>query len=265
MTELSKHSGFFIDGHPHSGPIVALVLYAAMLVFLPKILAPKNGTKPSPPGKLLKLIMASWNLLLSVVSAFMVLGIAIPYKSILEERGFLGGLCDVVHDLDIHSPKLFWIHIIVYSKYLELVDTFLLIVKNPSRPVPFLHWYHHMTVLAFSWYAGVFKYTLGYWFGTINCFVHTIMYFYYFLTELGYRPSWAIVITVIQILQMFIGIGLNIVWAREWWSGKQCFCHNPIAMLVAATIMYGSYLYLFVSFFVKRYFGGSSKPKAKPE
>lgn len=269
MTELSKSSGLLMDTYPHSLPIITLVLYYAMLVLLPKLLAPKknsDGQKPSPPGTVLKFVMASWNLFLSIVSAFMVLGIVVPYSTILRERGLLGGLCDTVHDLDAPSSKLFWIHVIIYSKFFELVDTLLLIVKNPVRPVPFLHWYHHMTVLAFSWYAGVYRYTLGYWFGAINCFVHTVMYFYYFLTELGYRPSWAILITIIQIVQMFIGIALNIVWAKEWMSGSDCNCRNPTGMIVAAVIMYGSYLYLFVSFFVKRYFGsGSSKAKSKPE
>ena len=42
----------------------------------------------------------------------------------------------------------------------------------------------------------------------MNYGVHSIMYFYYFLTNCGYRPSWAKVVTVLQISQMFVGMGV---------------------------------------------------------
>ena len=87
------------------------------------------------------------------------------------------------------------------------------------------------------------------------------MYFYYFLTELGYKPSWAIIITIIQISQMVIGIVLNVIWAQNYFSEKSCTCKAPETMLGAAVAMYASYLFLFVKFFVGRYFG-SSKSKA---
>ena len=60
----------------------------------------------------------------------------------------------------------------------------------------------------------------GYVFICVNAFVHCFMYFYYFLSEMGRRPGprVAMVITVIQITQMFVGIA-TIGSAMYWYYG----------------------------------------------
>jgi hypothetical protein len=63
---------------------------------------------------------------------------------------------------------------------------------------------------------------------------------------------------------MFIGIGLNVVWALLFFNGNNCMCTNPFLMLSAAVVMYGSYLFLFVQFFIGRYFGRKAHPEGKP-
>lgn len=42
----------------------------------------------------------------------------------------------------------------------------------------------------------------GLYFVAMNYTVHAIMYFYYFLTALGYRPRWALAVTVFQLSQV---------------------------------------------------------------
>jgi hypothetical protein len=39
----------------------------------------------------------------------------------------------------------------------------------------------------------------GYIFGLINCFVHMFMYYYYYLTALGKKPRWAMLLTIGQV------------------------------------------------------------------
>lgn len=242
----------------HLCPIVATVGYLAMLKVLPAILTPKDG-KVQPAGRPLKFVMALWNLFLSLGSALMLIGFLPRFLVYAQRKGMMEMICDTEHEL-FNDPYIrFYINLFIGSKFAELLDTFFLIVKNPVRPVPFLHYYHHASVLLFCWYGvGYFRYTTGMAFGIVNASVHTIMYFYYFLTELGYRPSWAIVITVIQISQMVLGIALNTIWAVAYFNGKNCECTNPPIVLTATAVMYGSYLYLFVQFFLKRY----SAPKS---
>ncbi len=71
--------------------------------------------------------------------------------------------------------------------------------------------------------------------------------------ELGYRPTWAKVLTLGQISQMVAGIVLTSLWYRQYLITKSCDCKKPTEMIVACILMYGSYLFLFVRFFVSRY------------
>ena len=43
----------------------------------------------------------------------------------------------------------FYAFLFLHSKWAELGDTLFLILRN--RPVSLLHWYHHVSVLAFVW------------------------------------------------------------------------------------------------------------------
>merc|ERR1711916_336173 len=107
------------------------------------------------------------------------------------------------------SPAQFWALVFCLSKYFELFDTFFLIIRNPTRKVPKLQWWHHITVLLFTWYASHFQLSVGYVFVIINATIHTFMYYYYAMMAVGVRPSWAFFLTMGQIFQMVLGITLN--------------------------------------------------------
>jgi elongation of very long chain fatty acids protein 6 len=42
----------------------------------------------------------------------------------------------------------------------------------------------------------------------MNYGVHALMYFYFFLTSLGYKPVWNLLVTVLQISQMVVGVAV---------------------------------------------------------
>lgn len=232
--------------YTHIVPFVAVVLYLLMLKFLPKIV----GQPKKIDG-----IFAVWNLFLSIMSLAILLGVLIPYFEIIKEKGFIATLCDKTGEAWKPDPLLFWCLIFAYSKYFELLDTFFVILKNPSKPVDFLHWYHHTTVLLFTWYAFTYQLSISFIYGTVNALVHTFMYFYYFLSAIGMKPSntVAFFLTSLQILQMFFGIYVNITWTYLWYNGEGCHCDNAPVMVASGLIMYGSYLILFIQFFIKRY------------
>jgi len=251
----------YVEPYRHYLPFGSVIVYLLMVFLLPKLLQLSSNAK-AKPSKFLTYLNAGWNLFLTVGSAVMLFGFLPHFLKAMERKGPMGMICDTEHDLFDNTNIKFWVNMFILSKYAELVDTLFLIVKNPFRAVPFLHYYHHATVLLFCWYCvGYYRFGVGFWFGMINASVHTIMYFYYFLAELGYRPSWAFLITIIQISQMVAGIGLNITWAVQWFKGENCECTGPRKVLVFTLVMYGSYLYLFVQFFKKRYFSGPPAPR----
>lgn len=93
------------------------------------------------------------------------------------------------------------------------------------------------------------------------------MYFYYCLMALGLKPKWLdpMIITAAQISQMVVGV-VSTAMANYLFFVKlnpdRDTCYMSTENNVAALIMYGSYLLLFVQFFFGRYF--MRQPKRKP-
>jgi elongation of very long chain fatty acids protein 6 len=145
----------------------------------------------------------------------------------------------------------FWVMLFIFSKIPELIDTVFIVMRK--KPLIFLHWYHHVTVLLFCWSAYSTLAGSGLYFVAMNYTVHALMYGYYCLQALNVCPKSfpAYLITISQILQMFVGTGVCI---SSWYyllNGRQCA--NDLTNLIAGGLMYGSYLYLFCEFAVKRY------------
>lgn len=149
------------------------------------------------------------------------------------------------------GPTGFWVMLFIYSKVPELVDTVFIVLRK--RPLIFLHWYHHVTVLLFCWSSFATESGSGLYFVAMNYTVHAIMYGYYCLQALRMVPKSfpAVIITIGQIIQMFVGTGVCISCWYYMLSGKTC--QNEPSNLVAGALMYGSYLYLFADFAVRRY------------
>jgi len=142
----------------HGTPIIAGAIYVAMVWLLPGFLLRNKLTKL---GTTVKPLMMAWNLFLSVLSAGMFLGIAIPYFNFYQQWGLWEVTCDEPHRFAVPGVNIVWVALFGYSKFFELVDTFFLIIKNPERPLAFLHWYHHLTVMWFTWYASNWRLSVG--------------------------------------------------------------------------------------------------------
>merc|ERR1712228_500166 len=130
-------------------------------------------------------------------------------------------------------------------------DTVFLVLRK--RNVGFLHWYHHCSVLLFCWHAGITEAPTGIYFVTMNYSVHAVMYFYYFLAGVCAKPpKWALFVTILQLLQMAVGIAITVVHLQVLLSGTVEFCDGYIPSLTGALTMYASYFVLFAQFLVKR-------------
>ena len=88
----------------------------------------------------------------------------------------------------------------------------------------------------------------------MNYSVHSVMYFYYFMANIGYfklvRP-FAIIITFGQIAQM-VG-GLTVLLNARKIAGEGRFCDNDAANIRLGLAMYFSYFVLFCILFNEKY------------
>ncbi|XP_073096610.1 very long chain fatty acid elongase 3 isoform X2 [Manis javanica] len=160
-----------------------------------------------------------------------------------------------------NSPVIrFWSCLFVLSKVIELGDTAFIILRK--RPLIFVHWYHHSTVLVYTSFGYKHKVAAGGWFMTMNYGVHAIMYFYYTLKAAKVKsPRWLpMFITSLQILQMIIGATVSIliyIWRQE--HG----CHTTTEHICWSSILYITYFILFANFFHQNYIMPKIKVKTK--
>ena len=200
----------------------------------------------------LKIPLAAWNLLLAIFSIAGSIRVIPVMFYFLYKYGFTYLTCRTPLYTSGAGPVGVWMILFIWSKYAELLDTVFLVLRK--KPVNFLHWFHHATVLLYCWYAGAYETPTGVYFAAMNYAVHSVMYSYYFLAAINKTPKWGKFVTVIQILQMFGGIGVTF---SHWYLETRvanCNCHKRT--LYAAVLMYCAYLALFLDFFVKRYLLG---------
>ncbi|CAG0924746.1 unnamed protein product, partial [Notodromas monacha] len=140
------------------------------------------------------------------------------------------------------------------SKVPELLDTAFIVLRK--RPLIFLHWYHHITVLMYTWYAVSCVIGPGRWFVTMNFIVHSVMYSYYALRARGIHTPKAVsmIITTMQILQMAIGCVVNATAYKIRFVDGIEACRISWNDILSSLLLYSSYLYLFALFFRNSYF-----------
>lgn len=142
-----------------------------------------------------------WNTLLAAFSIIGTIRVGTEFYHVSRESGLHGCLCHPATD----QVTSLWIFAFIMSKYAELFDTFFIVARK--KPLMLLHWYHHVTVLLFSWYTfsngGASMRTLS----LVNMVIHSIMYSYYAAMAAGFRMSnvIALIITMMQITQMVMG------------------------------------------------------------
>ena len=146
-----------------------------------------------------------------------------------------------------------WIGLFIYSKIPELIDTVFIIARK--RPLLFLHWYHHVTVLLYCWHSYAVEAPQALYFVTMNYSVHSVMYGYYALSAMKVKPVWLppVMITVMQISQMLIGVLIQIKASYEYFNSSYESCPLNGNNIFWGGIMYASYFKLFFDFAKKRY------------
>merc|ERR1711972_412806 len=151
-----------------------------------------------------------------------------------------------------------FVALFIYSKIAELVDTVLLLLAG--KRVIALQWWHHSTVLLYCWHSYSVRIATGAWFACMNYSVHSVMYGYFAIMGTQYRKMvsrYAIYITLLQLVQMLLGMFVTIKAVLYQAEGQECHVNKTNSFLGLS--MYASYFLLFFKLFVDNYY---LKPRA---
>lgn len=240
----------WMQHHP-AVPVLACVLYMILIFGGQQYFAKREPLK-------WRYTMAMWNLLLSTFSTIGMIRTLPPLVHNLATYSLRDNLCLDPRSTYGSGSTGLWVQLFILSKFPELIDTFFIVIHK--KPLIFLHWYHHITVLLYCWHSYVTKSPPGIFFVVMNYSVHASMYGYYFLMAMRWRPRWfnPVWITAFQISQMIVGVAVTLLAFYYYQTDPTCGIEAENN--TAAFIMYGSYLFLFLQFFFGRY-GASRKVK----
>ncbi|XP_064618993.1 very long chain fatty acid elongase 4-like [Lineus longissimus] len=108
------------------------------------------------------------------------------------------------------------------SKFIEMFDSLIFILRKKNSQLSFLHVYHHTTTAAYCWIGA--NYLPGgnsYFCVVINSFVHMIMYSYYGLSAIGPHMQkylwWKKYLTWLQLVQFIanVYVGVHAIFVSQ--------------------------------------------------
>ena len=97
----------------------------------------------------LRLPLAFWNLFLSTFSFIGMMRTVPQLIYNLNSMTLVDNLCTDPKESFAKGACGLWVQLFIFSKIPELIDTFFIVARK--KPLLFLHWYHHVTVLLFCW------------------------------------------------------------------------------------------------------------------
>lgn len=223
-------------------PLAICTVYLAFCYIGPKVMANRKAYDLRGP-------LVAWNFLLAYFSFVGALRTVPHLANILYRYGFKYTIC--------YKPSVWygsgaiglWTQAFVFSKIPELGDTIFVVLRK--KPLIFLHWYHHVTVLLYCWHSYYEQTTYGLYFICMNYTVHAFMYLYYGLAGMKIRLCKPYYITTMQISQMVVGVGICV--AGGYYISKGETEYISIQNFQAGVVMYMSYMLLFLQYALGRF------------
>lgn len=236
---------------------VGAMLYLAALWVGTQVMRAK------PPLELTALAVVH-NAILIALSVLMLIG---GLKALAErgtQEGFDGIFCSQRPEGTVIDGEAgYWMYVYYYSKYYELGDTMLLVLKKKAI-IP-LHVYHHLVMLfltcswvRFDWLEG------SLWCVIVNSAIHMFMYVYYLLTALGKSVWWKKYLTLGQIIQFVTG---SIYVSIYLWNVRTRGCGAATRSYAAwaAHVVNLSFILLFTKFYRDSFKSKNGKKANKSE
>ena len=225
------------------------LLYVALLFGSQKLMEKREKFQ-------LRTALIAWNLVLAAFSITGSLRLWPEFIYVLQTKGLRHSYCSKDYLFGVTGG---WGALFVVSKLPELLDTFFIVARK--QKLIFLHWYHHFTVLIYAVFSAKDFAGSGRWFCLMNFTVHAFMYSYYAFKALRFKiPKWVnIVLTTAQIVQMVIGVLINLSAYRIKSRGE--YCEISDENLQGSFVIYATYLVLFSNFFFRTYLQNKSEKK----
>uniref|UniRef100_A0A1I7XZ26 Elongation of very long chain fatty acids protein n=1 Tax=Steinernema glaseri TaxID=37863 RepID=A0A1I7XZ26_9BILA len=236
-----KATALMWDFLPYS--LAASFLYVVVIFSLQRFMRDREPFNLKWPLVFWNYSLAIFSVIGSYYATVDVLTMAAEHSSLTATYCYVGSA--------LTGPNGFWGFLFTMSKLLEFGDTLFIVLRK--KPLIFLHWYHHIVTLNFTvfGYAGNNAFTV--WLLWLNYLVHSVMYLYYMLSAIGFRPPRFVskLITSLQLTQFGISLFMfGHIGFLKYVHG-QCDFHT--SAFVVAVVMEISYLILFAQFFHKAY------------
>ncbi|KAH8384122.1 hypothetical protein KR009_012195 [Drosophila setifemur] len=137
------------------------------------------------------------------------------------------------------------------NKIIDLLETVFFVMRKKDRQITFLHLFHHILMVYFSF---VYMYYYGYGgHGFFMCFfnvmVHIVMYVYYYQSAKDAAASlwWKKYITIVQLVQF------GIILTHSIYTLRQPDCPSARFAATAAASISSIFLVLFGNFYIRAY------------
>jgi fatty acid elongase 3 len=249
-------------------PIVISVIYLTTLFSLKSFMNDRKALSLKGFSFIHNIILTVWSLSMFLGASY---GAILKYKA----SGFWAGLVCEQHPDPMEGPLFYWSYIFYLSKFYELVDSYLLVLKK--KPLIFLHVFHHFIMPFVCWAGLEGKWTMALWTSCFwNSFVHVWMYYYYAVSTIGYNPWWKRYLTILQIYQFVSGVFytaiyfhyyfVKVSWVTQGSSisisvEKGCTGDlGPILFMFSVNI---SFLVLFSKWYVDNYYETAARSRSR--
>jgi len=247
---------FSYPGTAPTYPVVAVLLYAFFVHWLSpddsSATRPKARSKSSQSGMTpLKLFCLTHNAILCAFSWVCFINVFPEvFSAITQSRGgWREFACS-----PMSANELYWSYLFYVSKIWEFIDTAIIIYKG--RKPSTLQTYHHMGAVLACWLQVIVRGKSFWVFLCLNSFIHTVMYFYYCATTLGYRFRFKFVITMLQMAQFVVGQGIGYY---QYLNYADCYRTNDFWVWFINTVYVWPLVALFAHFYRQTYLAKKAK------
>ncbi|XP_066180599.1 very long chain fatty acid elongase 6-like [Sylvia atricapilla] len=229
------------------------IIFAAIYFIL--VFGIKHFMKERRPFNL-RAPLTLWSFSLTLFSFIAACRIWKQMAFLLLTKGFKQSVCS--KSFYVHPVSKLWMYLFVLSKFVELGDTFFIVLRK--KKLIFVHWYHHFFTMIIAWY-GYKNMAVGMgWNAALNLVIHCLTYSYYTVTAMGIQVprSIAMLITTAQMVQM-TGFFIINIFVFFWNNDKVCQTTWPLLLL--SSFLYTTLLALFSNFFLRTYLSSTQKSK----